>query len=307
MTSRKSKSPVLPPGVSISGEVLRQIRQHARSSNKTEVCGVLIGSEDANSSSNKVKIEACIPGLNAAQAGTHVTFTQDTWEHIYKIKDSKYPDARIVGWYHSHPGFGVFLSDHDTFIHKNFFSSPLQVAWVYDPHSDEEGCFGWVAERLERLPGISVEDDKGGEGAGETGKPEPIAPDDGEVQQEENPSRETDSSAATWPRKLFSVLTHVVLFGAGFFLAWYIGPRVLLIPVDSRTGQQVGQPIDIRDVERAMRAREASQQNNANPSPAPESNGDKSAVPDSGKTGDHSGKPKDALPNDAPPKDPHAP
>src|SRR5260221_4262178 len=155
------------PRVTIEGEVLRQIRQHARSNSKTEVCGVLIGEEIGNGMS----ITARIPGLNAAQAGTYVTFTQDTWEHIYKIKDKEFPDERIVGWYHSHPGFGVFLSDHDTFIHKNFFSSALQVAWVYDPHSDEEGCFGWAGERLERLSEIHVKDDKGGEEAGETGEP----------------------------------------------------------------------------------------------------------------------------------------
>nr|MDP9147568.1 Mov34/MPN/PAD-1 family protein [Acidobacteriota bacterium] len=124
MTAQKFKTFASQLNVVISGEVLRQVRQHARSSSKTEVCGVLIGSENTHRSANKLKIEACIPGLNAAQAGTHVTFTQDTWEHIYKIKDSKFPDHRIVGWYHSHPGFGVFLSDHDTFIHKNFFSSP---------------------------------------------------------------------------------------------------------------------------------------------------------------------------------------
>src|ERR1700731_1077925 len=153
----------------ISAEVAREIRQHARSQSKTEVCGVLVGSEVEGLTS----IEACISSENAAQGGANVTFTQDTWEHIYKIKDADYPDARIVGWYHSHPGFGVFLSDHDTFIHKNFFSSMQQVAWVYDPHSDEEGCFGWKDGRIERLPRFSVVDHHGGEAAGETGKREP--------------------------------------------------------------------------------------------------------------------------------------
>ena len=135
MSEQKKEKPAT---LRISSDVAREIRQHARSHHKTEVCGVLIGAEDEAVTS----IVACIAGANAAQGGTHVTFTQDTWEHIYKIKDRDYPNERIVGWYHSHPGFGVFLSDHDTFIHKNFFSSPRQVAWVYDPHSDEEGCLG---------------------------------------------------------------------------------------------------------------------------------------------------------------------
>jgi proteasome lid subunit RPN8/RPN11 len=310
MSARKSKLPAIPPAVSISGEVLRQIRQHARSSSKTEVCGVLIGGDgDSGASSGKVKIDACIPGLNAAQAGTHVTFTQDTWEHIYKIKDSKYPDARIVGWYHSHPGFGVFLSDHDTFIHKNFFSNPLQVAWVYDPHSDEEGCFGWVAERLERLPGISVADDKGGEGAGETGKPEPIAPDDREEPQQENSSRTGDDSASPWPRKLLSVLTHLVLFAAGFFLAWYIGPRVLLIPVDPRTMQQVGSPIDIREVQRELREREATPRNSVNSSSGPASSNDNAKENNKENSNGHAAVPDRSNNADQPDqlKDPHAP
>src|SRR5437879_9887858 len=188
----KRKTDQRQPRVSIEGEVLRQIRQHARSNSKTEVCGVLIGAENGSG----VSISARIPGLNAAQAGTYVTFTQDTWEHIYKIKDKEYPEERIIGWYHSHPGFGVFLSDHDTFIHQNFFSSPQQVAWVYDPHSDEEGCFGWVDSRIERLSRIAVSDPRGGEAAGETGKPEPMSP-----PEEDDPvpaSHEKPTQAPEW-------------------------------------------------------------------------------------------------------------
>lgn len=140
------------PVVVMEAEVARKIRQHARTSMKAEVCGVLIGSTDHE----RMVVEACIAGNNAAQGGAHVTFTQDTWEHIYKIKDKEYPEQKIVGWYHSHPGFGVFLSEHDLFIQQNFFSNPQQVAWVYDPHTDEEGCFGWVGENIEKLSSIRV-------------------------------------------------------------------------------------------------------------------------------------------------------
>jgi proteasome lid subunit RPN8/RPN11 len=229
----KSNSTLAQPAVLVDGEVIRQIRQHARSCSKTEVCGVLIGDERKNS----VIIEACIAGLNAAQAGTHVTFTQDTWEHIYKTKDKDYPDQRIVGWYHSHPGFGVFLSDHDTFIHKNFFSSPLQVAWVYDPHSDEEGCFGWSGNRIERFSEISVKDHRGGEEAGETGKPEPVgAQDDEELEQA---LTEEEPPAPAWLRATLLVASHLLLLAVGFLLAWFLFPRVEVypVPVDPQTGR----------------------------------------------------------------------
>jgi proteasome lid subunit RPN8/RPN11 len=140
------------PVVVMEAEVARKIRQHARSSMKAEVCGVLIGSTEHE----RMTVEACIAGINAAQGGAHVTFTQDTWEHIYKIKDKDFPDHKIVGWYHSHPGFGVFLSEHDLFIQQNFFSNPQQVAWVYDPHTDEEGCFGWVGGNIEKLSALRM-------------------------------------------------------------------------------------------------------------------------------------------------------
>jgi proteasome lid subunit RPN8/RPN11 len=219
-------------GLRMSCEAARQIRQHARASIKAEVCGVLIGEEDEDATF----VQASIPGANAAQGGSHVTFTQDTWEHIYRIKDRDYPEARIVGWYHSHPGFGVFLSDHDTFIHKNFFSAPRQVAWVYDPHSDEEGCFGWIGTKLERLSRIILVDEKGGEGAGETGKPEPLLTecDDGDAKTE---LKSTPSEAQVFLHVGITILTYLCTLVLGFLACWYFFPRLVAVPVDSRTGQ----------------------------------------------------------------------
>jgi len=43
----------------------------------------------------------------------------------------------------THPGVGIFLSDYDTFIHRNFFPAAWQVALVIDPLSDESGFFVW--------------------------------------------------------------------------------------------------------------------------------------------------------------------
>ena len=132
--------------------VLQNIRRHARSSMNMEICGVLIGRQ----SDSGTYVTGAVPGVGAAQGGGHVTFTQQTWVGIHEEKDRLYPGQAIVGWYHSHPGFGVFLSDHDIFIHKNFFQAPGSLAWVFDPHSDEEGCFGWNGGEVRRLDRIEV-------------------------------------------------------------------------------------------------------------------------------------------------------
>lgn len=264
----KAKPSNAQPTLLVDSEVVRQIRQHARSSQKAEVCGVLIGQDR----DHRIEVAACIEGENAEEAGAHVTFTQDTWEHIYAVKDQKYPQERIVGWYHSHPGFGVFLSDHDTFIHKNFFSSPGQVAWVFDPHSDEEGCFGWVSGRIERLKQIGFVDRRGGEEAHEASADEPTSNNGEQVRAvsiakseklEDVPIkiRRVDASAdrnrdedaragdTSLENLVFKVFFYLAALALGFALCWYAFPRVEIVPVllDPRTGQlidpQTGQVI----------------------------------------------------------------
>jgi len=62
-----------------------------------------------------------------------MTFTPETWVQVNRVKDQRYADAKIVGWYHTHPRFGIFLSDMDKFIHKHHFSQPWTTALVVDP------------------------------------------------------------------------------------------------------------------------------------------------------------------------------
>ena len=223
---KKGTKAVAAVRVLMEAEVARQVRQHGRSSMKAEVCGVLIGREEGHTTI----VDACIAGVNAAQGGAHVTFTQDTWQHIYEVKDKKYPDARIVGWYHSHPGFGVFLSDHDLFIHKNFFSSPQQVAWVYDPHTDEEGCFGWLGDRVEKIDDVSF---RYLEACGES----PVA-------HEDDGDHETMAIAARARKRndeegFWMPLLREAALGAAFLLIgafgtyYYISSRVVLLPKDA--------------------------------------------------------------------------
>lgn len=252
--SQKAKRATGQPAVILGGEVLRQIRQHARTSLSAEICGVLIGQDRPG----RIEIQACIAGANAEEAGAHVTFTQDTWEHIYQVKDKQYPDARIVGWYHSHPGFGIFLSEHDTFIHRNFFASPGQVAWVYDPQSDEEGCFGWVDGQIERLSQVLISDRRGGERVQESGSAHSAesrvehvtvsresdgAPNDTrnsfvQVRASEAYEEDSNDSLMRLTATIFSYLTVLILGG---LLCWFFYPRIEVIgvPIDPLTGKPI--------------------------------------------------------------------
>ena len=108
-----------------------------------EVGGVLVGEVCRDDGGPYVRVDTTIDALHAEEKGTELTFTHETWDHIHKEMDSKYQGKRIVGWYHTHPGFGIFLSDRDLFIQRSFFNLPYQIALVYDPKSREHGIFCW--------------------------------------------------------------------------------------------------------------------------------------------------------------------
>jgi proteasome lid subunit RPN8/RPN11 len=54
-------------------------------------------------------------------------------------------NGRIVGWYHSHPGQGLFLSQTDVETHMQFYQfSPYAVSLVAEPQEEEFGI--WIYE-----------------------------------------------------------------------------------------------------------------------------------------------------------------
>ncbi len=59
-------------------------------------------------------------------------------KRFQKLKKKRENDnLRIVGWWHSHPGFSCFLSHTDLKTQEYFFPESYQVALVVDPHKDE--------------------------------------------------------------------------------------------------------------------------------------------------------------------------
>ncbi len=120
--------------------VINGIKEHGRSSMHEEVCGVLVGSLCWDGGPYLL-VDARIEGKHASHQSGSVTFTSDTWDFIHEELAAKHPERKIVGWYHTHPGFGIFLSNMDAFIHENFFSFPWQPAYVFDPQAETDGFF----------------------------------------------------------------------------------------------------------------------------------------------------------------------
>jgi proteasome lid subunit RPN8/RPN11 len=124
-------------------EVHAALWQHAGEDTSVEICGVLVGSWHRDEIGPFAKITGSIRGEGAKARFAEVTFTHETWAKINAEMDTKFAALKIVGWYHTHPDFGIFLSDRDRFIHEHFFSEPGHVAHVIDPVRQIEGVFVW--------------------------------------------------------------------------------------------------------------------------------------------------------------------
>lgn len=129
--------------VLVRRSVLNDVHAHAHSYPNAEICGVLVGDVVADNHGPFLYVEASIRGEFASSQIAAVTFTAETWTYMQGVLDKQHPGKRIVGWYHSHPDFGIFLSEMDLFIHRHFFNLAWQVALVYDPIRSEEGMFIW--------------------------------------------------------------------------------------------------------------------------------------------------------------------
>ncbi|MDP4181514.1 MAG: Mov34/MPN/PAD-1 family protein [Bacillota bacterium] len=127
----------------ISEKAYKNILEHAASNTSVEIGGVLIGSIYHDHAGYYLEITDSIIARKTENSGANVTFTHDTWADILNKKDSKFSDKLIVGWYHSHPDFDIFLSSQDMHIHENFFNQAHQVAFVVDPIRNTEGFFIW--------------------------------------------------------------------------------------------------------------------------------------------------------------------
>lgn len=134
--------------ISVGRKPYAEILAHAGEDPEVELCGVLVGDVKRDRHGPWLHVLHVIRGEGARQRGAEVTITQETWTHIYKELDSKHPDLKLVGWYHTHPDFGVFLSERDQFIHDSHFVEPFHVAYVYDPVRGREGFFHRVEGKV---------------------------------------------------------------------------------------------------------------------------------------------------------------
>jgi proteasome lid subunit RPN8/RPN11 len=138
--------PTLP--VFLAQPAIIRLDEHAASNTGSEVGGILVGDWcfDAGIQQHFVVIETALPARFTRQGSAFLTFTQDSLVDFHSLLDEHFPGRQILGWYHTHPGLGVFLSTHDQWLHQHFFPEAWQVAMVIDPLDLAAGFFSRRAD-----------------------------------------------------------------------------------------------------------------------------------------------------------------
>lgn len=114
--------------------VYEAICKQAHRALPNETGGFLIGQAGRDIGRNRwhLYVDQAEPVDPTDAAPTHFTFS---WRDVERVRSSREKAGKaLIGWYHTHPDLGVFLSRTDvTKTHNRLFNDPFQIALVLDP------------------------------------------------------------------------------------------------------------------------------------------------------------------------------
>ena len=142
----------------ISQSAYKEIHQFTKNKTVNESGGVLVGNVIEAFGKTNIVIHGFVEAKHSEGTPTTLKFTHETWDFIHSEIDRRYESACIVGWIHTHPDFGIFLSEYDKFIQENFFKEETQIAYVVDPIQKIEGFYFWINGKIERCKGFYIFD-----------------------------------------------------------------------------------------------------------------------------------------------------
>ena len=134
---RKVNKPDTAEQIYISSLALLKMLKHARSGVPLEVMGLMLG-EFVDDYSIKVIDVFAMPqsGTSVSVESVDPVYQQEMLDMLKQTKRSE----MVVGWYHSHPSFGCWLSSVDINTQQSFEQlHPRCVAVVVDPIQSVRG------------------------------------------------------------------------------------------------------------------------------------------------------------------------
>lgn len=155
LTTASRQRNQLPFQVYMMEQVYEHIWNHVKKTTDIESGGVLVGHafQTPDEQITFVIIVAAIAQHSDNRSVGHFTVGPPEIAVARAEMEKRYPGLVAVGWYHSHPGHGIFLSGQDMTIVRSIYNLPWHIALVVDPKNEREGIF--VGPHGEQIGGKS--------------------------------------------------------------------------------------------------------------------------------------------------------
>jgi proteasome lid subunit RPN8/RPN11 len=127
----------------VSRNAEEKMRNHAlsRVKERLEVMGLMLGSVHRHDGTEYAMIRDVVT-TDLEASSVYVRFSRGGWERLFSSLDDCGFDYVVVGWYHSHPGHGCFMSPTDVDTQRAIFNRPFHSAIVIDPIAKDIEAFG---------------------------------------------------------------------------------------------------------------------------------------------------------------------
>jgi proteasome lid subunit RPN8/RPN11 len=120
----------------------QSILQHLEADPNHERLGLLLGRVHYAQPWQRilVEVQVALPAPVVRSNPHSVAMLEQSWPALW-VEAAHFPHLQWVGWFHSHPGHGIFLSAQDRSAQQRWFRQPWQLAVVVDPLNKEYGVF----------------------------------------------------------------------------------------------------------------------------------------------------------------------
>ncbi len=115
--------------------VFKKMQEHRLASGEIpEIGGFLLGCYTKNNDGGySTALEKFIDVESENNGVYQISFGAKAWSKLeLSLESHQKNDFDIMGWFHTHPGHGLFLSSPDLNIYTNFFKAPYQIAMEID-------------------------------------------------------------------------------------------------------------------------------------------------------------------------------
>lgn len=137
-----------PVKILVRKSALAAAKAHAEEDVRNEVGGILLGDYYTTEEGERIALIAgIVRARKARQRPASLNFTPEAWADVWRLIDGDEEYGademqwKMMGWYHTHPNFGIFFSGADHTVHDPHFTHPCHVALVIDPCRREYGFF----------------------------------------------------------------------------------------------------------------------------------------------------------------------